>query len=145
MELDKLNDKYVFHKGSSPKKSKNIVLFADDPIAIEGPYGGEEYLLAKDQLIAIPQWVQEYAEKYYKEELGDEYQYYQKPKVDPDNIVDSADVWDDPQFVSKFWQENEAELLKLRDKGFVGFKTSDGAVVFPGEDVPTIPQREFNW
>jgi len=72
---------------------------------------------------------------YYRDQLGDDYDRFLPPKVNPDNIVSSADVWDDRDFVSQFWQDNEARLLNMRKKGTFGFKTDDGAVLFPGDDI----------
>ena len=121
----------VFHRGRDPRTSTNIVLFADNRYSIES-YGKNEYILPTSALIDVPKWAEKYAEK-----LG-----FGKDSVRPKKIVTSADAWDNAEFVSNFWNDNENRLLALRDRGIVGFKTDDGAVVFPGQDVPVVNHRK---
>jgi len=122
-------EKYVYHKGGDPKDSTAVrVLAADDPARL-GPYPGKLYAIPVTCLTAIPDWVKEMAEEFYEED---------GINVDPADIVDSAEVWDDFDFVVALWERYEAQFWALRDQGIVGFKTWDGAVIFPGPDVPSI-------
>ena len=127
----------VFHRGADPRTSANVVLWSDDPEAIES-YGAKQYALLPTNIIAVPDWVQGYAEQYYREELGDSYEDYLAPEVNPEDIVNSAGVWDNEEFVSQFWQDNETKLLDLADQGIFGFKTEDGAVTFAGPAIPVV-------
>ena len=126
---------FVFHRGADPRLADNIVLAADDRESITH-FGEDEFAIPTSALMAMPQWVQDYADDYSRNQLGDDFDRFLPPKADPENIVNSADVWDDQDFVSTFFSDNESELLELRDKGIFGFKTQDGAVLFPGEDMP---------
>jgi hypothetical protein len=129
------SEDFVYHRGKDPRTSKYIVLYSDSDAAVEH-YGSEQYALDKKYLVPIPPWVKSWAEDYYREEYGDDYEKYTAPEVDPDNIVSTAGAWDSEQFVSDFWQAHESQLLNMRENGIYGFKTQDGAVVFPGEDTP---------
>ena len=53
--------------------------------------------------------------------------------MNPSDIVDSAEAWDDPQFVSDLWQKFESEFLE----NGTSFETPDGAVSFPESDALT--------
>ena len=127
-------DQYVFHRGSDPRTATDVVLAADDRTRIES-YGDNEYAIPRSMLEDVPAWAQRYAEQYYRGQHEDDYDKYLPPQVNPDDIVDTANVWDDQDFVSQFWQDNELRLLDMRDKGIFGFKTKDGAVLFPGDDI----------
>jgi hypothetical protein len=133
----KTESDYVFHRGSDPKTATNIVLAADDRESVS-QYGDNEYAIPKSSLKDVPGWVQKFAEKYYKKQYGSEYDEYLGPNTNPDDIVNSADVWDDMDFVASLWDENETKLEKLIDSGIVGFKTNDGAVILPGDHVGYI-------
>jgi hypothetical protein len=50
--------------------------------------------------------------------------------MNPPDIVEGAGVWDDPQFVSEFWQRFENDLLRNGDALSVG----NGAIAFPGSE-----------
>jgi hypothetical protein len=50
--------------------------------------------------------------------------------MNPSNIVDTAGAWDDPQFVSEFWQRFENDLIRNGDSLAVG----NGAIAFPGSE-----------
>ena len=50
--------------------------------------------------------------------------------MNPENIVDTAGAWDDPQFVSEFWQRFENDLIKNGD----AFEVGNGAIAFPGSE-----------
>jgi len=122
----------VFHRGKSPRNTLFIVEWADDPEAIVS-YGDNQYAHLPSQLTEIPKWVYDFAREYYTNEgYGDE---AIEDGVNPKDIVDSAGVWDDPDFVSSLWSAHEDELIDMADNGIVGFKTIDGAVSFPqGKD-----------
>lgn len=120
----------LYHRGQDPRTSTDIVLWADDRDAITS-YGDIEYILNADCLINIPDWVQDYAENFYSESNG-------TINANPDNIIDSADVWDDRDFVSKFWEDNEDTMLDLINSGIYGFKTADGAITFANAGIPVI-------
>jgi hypothetical protein len=109
---------YVFHRGKDPESSKNIVQFVDDP-STNKSYGENQWVIHKDDLSEIPDYVYNYSEEYF----GD------RESVNPKDILESADAWDDPQFVSDLWQKFGDQF---ESEGIVGFKTDDGAVMFPG-------------
>jgi hypothetical protein len=50
--------------------------------------------------------------------------------MNPPDIVEGAGAWDDPQFVSEFWQRFENDLLRNGDALSVG----NGAIAFPGSE-----------
>ena len=121
----------VYHRGQDPRNSTDIVLWVDDQSSIES-YGDAKYSININCLVAMPEWVQDYAESYYRDCDS------MRPNVNPDNIVDSADCWDDRDFVSSLWSDNEDTLLSLMDNGIYGFKTVDGAVTFSDKNIPVI-------
>ena len=47
--------------------------------------------------------------------------------MNPSNIIETAGAWDDPQFVSDFWQRFENDLVKNGD----AFEVGNGAIAFP--------------
>lgn len=53
-------------------------------------------------------------------------------ELDPDNIVNSAEAWDNLEFVSWFWHR----IGCTRD--LVGFSTDDGAILFDHTNVQRI-------
>lgn len=114
------------HRGKSPKESQDIVLFAgiDEMESGLRGYGESRYVAKRSDLQDIKsatkllEWVRNnYGEQYAQE-------------LNPPNIIDSAKVWDDKQFVSDVWQAMEAGDIPMTP----GFATSDGAVMFPGFD-----------
>jgi hypothetical protein len=111
---------YTFHRGKDPATSRDIVQFADDPNSIRH-YGENQYAIKSDKLPAIPEYVEKFAREYFGEDVSD--------ILNPRDIVDSAGVWDDRQFVSDLWQEFGDRFER---EGVLGFKTNDGAVLFPG-------------
>lgn len=119
---------YVYHRGRDPRASPYVVLFADGFEAIRG-YGKREWRIAVKHLTRIPEWVFEFADEYYGQKLRQE-------EVDPNRIVSDAGVWDDEDFTSELWFAHESELLGLTSRNIHGFKTEDGAVVFPGPQLP---------
>lgn len=63
------------------------------------------------------------------EYLGESYE-NAEVALNPPDIIDGAALWDDPQFVSEFWQRFEGDLLRNGDVLQVG----NGAVSFPGSE-----------
>jgi hypothetical protein len=104
------------HRQRSPdvKKTGDVLLFVDDTTS-NTSYGSHDFVVKG--LSEIPDYVKTFAFDYY----GDEGQ------TEPEDILESAQAWDDRQFVSDLWQKYGDTFL---DEGIVGFKTPDGAVVF---------------
>lgn len=116
--------------GGKPS-SVNIIQFTDDPErnAHFWQRGSEEYYTVSEDLLLDPtedRFVSFAAEFYGidKEEAEEE--------LNPDDIVDSARAWDDDSFVSAIFFEFESDLSGR------GFRTGDGAVVFPGTEIDQI-------
>jgi hypothetical protein len=122
--LDRLKEKGIpTHRRSGQRLTgTHIVQMADDPDRNEH-YGNHVWVLA-EKLDPIPDHVFEFASEYYGVDVDDI-----RDEVDPADIVASAGAWDDDQFVSDLWQ-----FLERRGEEPVGFKTQDGAVVFPGNE-----------
>lgn len=128
---------FTFHRGKNPTHSDWIVLFCDDPMAISS-YGQEQWVVHKGRLLEIPQYIYDFAERFYRSEWNDEWGEDFDidnlfSSINPIDIVNSAGVWDDTQFVSELWNEFEYKFL---NDGIIGFKTHDGGVVFPGFGEP---------
>ena len=120
----------LFHceqKQRNIKHSSFVVLFAYDLESIRH-YGQYVYATKSKDLIHIPNWVKEWTDKH------DIYHDYVKG-LNPEKIVDSANAWDDSQFVSDFWNENEDRLM---NENIFGFLTNDGAVVFDPSMAPIV-------
>lgn len=79
-----------------------------------------------------------------------------RKELQPDDIIDSARAWDDGQFLSELWQNQEDDFLENGG----AFRLPDGAVAFPGskaveylgrmEGGKFIPSQEYesktiNW
>ena len=102
------------HRRKTDQLSDYIMLFAEDEQRNEH-YGPHVWTLhtelpsvdSDDKLI-------QFAMEYYgiDEDAA-------RSSLNPDNIVDSAEAWDDPQFVSEVWEALEP----------VGYRTQDGALV----------------
>lgn len=132
---------YTYHRGIDPDSAKDIVLFSDDLDRISS-YGKNIYRVKKSDLINIDN-LPDPIKKDIENEFGDEY----LDLLNPKDIVDSAGAWDDRMFVT--WFQNYLESKGLLDK-YKGFKTDDGAVLFPGmmvaekfpENMQFSPERE---
>jgi len=111
---------YTFHRGKDPATSRDIVQFSDDPSRITS-YGANQYAIRKQDLPIVPDYVKKFANEYYGQDVSAE--------IEPRDIVESAGVWDDRQFVSDLWQQFESRFDR---EGIIGFQTPDGAVLFPG-------------
>lgn len=104
------------HRQSKPVMSEkgDVVLFVDDS-ASNTSYGNHNFTVKG--LPEVPTYVKDFAKEYYGED----------GQTEPDDILESAQAWDDRQFVSDLWQEFEDRFIS---DGIVGFKTPDGGVVF---------------
>jgi capsid protein/gas vesicle protein len=109
---------FVFHRGKDPESSKNIVQFVDDP-STNKSYGDNQWAIHESDLSEIPDYLSDYSEEYF----GD------RDSVNPQDVLESADAWDDSQFVSDVWEKFGD---RFESEGIVGFKTNNGAVMFPG-------------
>lgn len=97
-----------------------ILLFSDNPDR-NRHYGPYSWRLLSD-LPEIPEWVYEFAADYYNvsvDQIRDE--------VNPPDIVGTAGVWDDEQFVS--------DIYWTSGKHPIGFRTQNGAVVLDQKSV----------
>lgn len=115
------------HRGSDPRTASDIVLFADldgmeDRLA---SYGKSRYAAKRIDLQDVTklppstkQWV---IENYGKEWLAE---------MAPENIIESAQAWDDRQFASDLYQAQEYGMIP----DVLGYATPDGAAVWPGFD-----------
>jgi hypothetical protein len=114
----------ITHKRHEKKLSNGfVILFADD----ESNYGygphvwtlhtDLPYILDCDDVIS-------FAMEYYCTDRD-----HAEDDLNPDDIVDSARVWDDAQFVSELWQAMEYGQVAMRP----GFRTYNGAVVLDRE------------
>jgi hypothetical protein len=124
----------LFHHrndGNAPGRSKYGAqsLWAEDHENVRH-YGKQAYALDASALTSVPEWVDEWAAAYYEEQSGSRVDDIDS-LVRPADIVDTAGVWEDSQFVSDFWQANETRLM---NEGIVGFRTPDGAVIFDHEN-----------
>jgi hypothetical protein len=127
------------HRQGSPILSdRHIMLFAlrndgnpSNPWRNDN-YGKYNFLLKSSDLPEIPDWVKQWAldhpvhGKWLNEDNIE-------ASINPEDIVDSAGLWDEAEFVSHLWNENENKFL---DEEIYGFKTPDGAVVFDASDAP---------
>ena len=123
-KIEAIEETHTFHRGSDPETATDIVQFSDDPWAIES-YGEDVYAILISDIPEVPQWAKDYAAKYCRDIFTDA----ELMEIDPENIVSDAGIWDCQEFVSEFWQDNEDKMMAME---IAGFKTNDGAVIFPG-------------
>ena len=117
---------YAFHRGADPKDAPaGVSLFSDDPSAI-AQYGDKQYLIKKTDLPDVGDDIVDFAERHYS--IGPE---EAAELVRPDDIVDSAGAWDDPDFMNALWDSGLIDDVQ-------GFKTGDGAITFPIDDLKVI-------
>lgn len=115
------------HRRNTPNLSSGwVILFSEDEER-NSHYGDHVWTLhtelpkvedAKDLI----RWAADYYECSIEEGLN---------FVNPDNIVDTARAWDDPQFVSDLWQAMEQGEVRM----VPGYRTYDGAIVLDRESV----------
>jgi hypothetical protein len=126
-----------------PRETGHVIQFTDyDNYDENLNYGDYNYLIKSKDLQDVPDW----AVDWYVDESGfmDSYKEFNPNEskddvwreawdgMNPKNIVDSAQFWDDGQGVSAFWSENESRLLKDNIKGFT---TPNGAVIFDSHEL----------
>jgi len=120
-------------KGGDIGKSQSVILFKKRKDTQHNQWGNEHYgtnnyVLKSSELTSIPEWVKEWASDH--PVWG---KWFSEASINPVDIIESAGAWDQQDFVSQFWSENENRLL---DKGIYGFNTPDGAVVFDPSVAP---------
>ena len=126
--------------GESPISSyTGYAMFADDPNQIESGYGSDFYTVDNTLLPNISKFKERIAAAWNEDaENGmlpfslESYAYdqgrdgaYVADSFDPENIVDSANAWDDPDLISWAFEKGIFDDVP-------GVKTSDGAIVFDG-------------
>ena len=126
--------------GESPISSyTGYAMFADDPNQIESGYGSDFYTVDNTLLPNISEFKERIAAAWNEDaENGmlpyslESYAYdqgrdgaYIADSFDPENIVDSANAWDDPDLISWAFEKGIFDDVP-------GVKTSDGAIVFDG-------------
>lgn len=99
-----------------------VILFAEEG---NEHYGNHVWEL-RTELPSITSELIEWTADYY--DIDDE---ESKNLLDPNDIVNDAGAWDDPQFVSDLWQAMEYGELEEQP----GFRTTDGAAVIDRESV----------
>jgi hypothetical protein len=104
------------HKQRSPQINPrgDVILFVDDETSNDS-YGS--YTFSVKGLPKVPDYVKDFAKSYFGED----------GQTEPEDIIESAQAWDDRQFVSDLWQEFGD---RFENEGIIGFKTPDGGVVF---------------
>lgn len=104
------------HRQAKPVVARkgDVMLFVDNS-SVNISYGSHNF--AVKDLPEVPTYVKDFAKDYYGEE----------GQTEPADILESAQAWDDRQFVSDLWQKFENRFLS---EGVIGFKTPDGGVVF---------------
>jgi len=114
------------HRGKSPELSTFIVQFADIEEAHNGISSyGRNLWYAKSSDLGDASNPGQDVENWIAENYPDY-------NINPSNIINSAEAWDDLQFVSDIWQAG-AEFGSWLNEA--GYRTSDGAVVFPASGV----------
>ena len=106
------------HRRSTPGLSPHVMLFAEDEQ--RNQHYGDHVWTLHTELPPVPDYVVAFAADYYDVDVEAIYD-----EVDPPNIVDTAGVWDSPEFVSAVWERF----------GDPGYRTWDGAVVLDKEAV----------
>lgn len=92
-------------------------------------YGDNEYVATDEgalDTVDIFEDLQNLAEEFYGERINDD-------EIDPPDIVDSAGIWDDPEFVQYMW-DNYFEEIWSRTGVVPSVRTSDGLIFLNGED-----------
>ena len=101
----------------NPKETGHVILFVADRDRCYAKDESSQCWVLNDTLPTVPDFVIEFAAEFYGVTVEDI-----EPEVNPDDIVDTAGVWDDAQFISELWE-------KFGDDLGIGFATPDGAVV----------------
>lgn len=127
--------------GKDPRETGHVVMFAEDKTA-NAHYGPKDYVVNLEKAPPIPDWVVEWYME--TEEFNDAVELngwdketsreQAEQSVNPVDIVNWGDMWDDHRMVSQFWEENESRLM---DEGVFAFQTNDGVVVFDSYSNPS--------
>lgn len=113
------------HRRNSKTLRNGHILFVEHGTQCEGPnagYGEWVWVLNTD-LPTVPQEVVDLAADFFDLDEDEAARW-----VNPENIVDSADAWDNEEFVSLVWETFYA----------VGYRLPDGAVILDHTDVDFI-------
>ena len=114
------------HRGADPETSRDIVLFSEIDESHDAIQSyGENLYFAKSSDLGDAGNPGEGFDSWLKENYPDY-------NINPTDIVDSAEAWDDRQFVSDVWQAGAENGSWLNESGY---STNDGAVLFPGAGV----------
>jgi len=105
-----------------PKDTGYVVLFAESGNEF---YGNHVWVLRK-RLPSIPKKVTKFCADFYDTSMSEA-----ENLVDPPDIVDTAGAWDDPDFVTEFWNAMERGFIKETP----GYETQDGAVLLDPHSV----------
>ena len=132
---------YRSYRGDNPMSRAGYAMMADDPHALHA-YGDKVVAVRQAELTPIAEFQDKIAENWERDkengtlphaletELGHLSGEEVAAAFDPDDIVDSADAWDNEDVVQWAYE-------KVFD-GISGVKTSDGAIVFDEELLHSI-------
>lgn len=124
---------YRSYRGDSPMSRAGYAMMADDPHALHA-YGDKVVAVRQAELKPIAEFQDKIAENWERDKENGTLPYALETELghlsgeevaaafDPDDIVDSADAWDNEDMVQWAYE-------KVFD-GITGVKTSDGAIVF---------------
>lgn len=124
---------YRSYRGDSPMSRAGYAMMADDPHALHA-YGDKVVAVRQAELKPIAEFQDKIAENWERDKENGTLPYALETDLghlsgeevaaafDPDDIVDSADAWDNEDMVQWAYE-------KVFD-GIPGVKTSDGAIVF---------------
>ena len=112
-----MNTTLTHRRHSDSLATQWVMLFGDDD---SNSHYGDHVWTLRSELPGVDDALVAFAANYYAVDL-----YEARGLVDPQDIVDSAGAWDDPDFVSAAWERFEAP----------GYTTQDGAVVLDREAV----------
>lgn len=99
-----------------PKTTGYAVLFSKR----DNEHYGDHIWVLKTKLPSIPKEVIKFCKDFYQISISEA-----EDLLDPEEIVEHAGAWDDPDFVTALWEAMEQGDLKYSP----GYRTWDGAVV----------------
>lgn len=135
---------YRSYRGDSPMSRAGYAMMADDPHALHA-YGDKVVAVRQAELTPIAEFQDKIAENWERDKENGTLLYALEAELghlsgeevaaafDPDDIVDSADAWDNEDMVQWAYE-------KVFD-GVQGVKTSDGAIVFDEELLHSIDPK----
>lgn len=125
----------ITHRRNSEKLSDYVMLFAEtdsDGFDRNTSYGNHRWEL-KSELPEVDETVIEFAIEFFGMEREEA-----EELCNPADIIDTAGVWDSPEFVMEFCNANP---------NAIGYRTQDGAVVLNRDEVELEytydPEEEF--